>query len=360
MRSNLRIESRAALLIVALLGFSIHAWAHTIGISRGEYRIAGNGVTMHMVMARPEFLAAVASLDSNLDGTLSPSELSASRLDIEKVFVGGTEVLNANDRCAGTLDDVRLTEEDGVSLRATFQCKASARSLTFQLMFLSGLSHGHRHLANVTGDSNFNVVAYEGNSDFQSSAGQTADRKQSWTEAVLSMFRLGIHHILTGYDHLVFLFGLILVGGRVRSILMMITAFTVAHSITLGMSALHIVSPNTHLVEPAIALSIAYIGIENWFVRTASHRWRVTLLFGLIHGFGFAGALHQIALPHTQIPAALLSFNLGVEVGQLAVLSVTLPVVLSLRKQSWFANRGVKALSAGIALAGACWFWVRI
>src|SRR5205814_169801 len=110
----------------------------------------------------------------------------------------------------------------------------------------------------------------------------------SWMDAAWPLFRLGVQHILTCYDHLVFLLGLILVGGRFRSIMVVITAFTVAHSITLGMAALQIVAPSTRLVEPAIALSIAYIGVENWYVQNASRRWMITFPFGLIHGFGFA------------------------------------------------------------------------
>ena len=134
------------------------------------------------------------------------------------------------------------------------------------------------------------------------------------------MLKLGVEHILTGADHLVFLLGLILVGGSLRSLVGVVTAFTLAHSITLALAALSIFAPSPRLVEPAIALSIAYVGVENLFVNDASKRWRITFPFGLIHGFGFAGALREIALPRAQLPIALVSFNLGVELGQLGVL----------------------------------------
>src|SRR5690606_7734829 len=106
------------------------------------------------------------------------------------------------------------------------------------------------------------------------------------------------------------------------------------------------------LVEPAIALSIVYVGIENFFVRDASKRWRITFPFGLIHGFGFAGALEEVALPRAQIPGALLFFNLGVEVGQLAVLAVVLPMIFWLRERDWFEPRAVRVVSGAVALAG--------
>jgi hypothetical protein len=113
-------------------------------------------------------------------------------------------------------------------------------------------------------------------------------------------------------------------------------------------------------VEPAIALSIAYIGVENWFVRSADRRWLLTLPFGLVHGFGFAGALGEVSIPAPDVPLALGAFNVGVEVGQLAVLAVLLPLVLLLGRTRWFPDHGVKALSAAVALAGIVWFVGRV
>ena len=111
--------------------------------------------------------------------------------------------------------------------------------------------------------------------------------------------------------------------------------------------------------RPAIALSIAYVGIENFFVKDASKRWRITFPFGLIHGFGFAGALQEISMPRADIPYALVLFNLGVEAGQLAVLAVVLPLVLLARRKDQFKLVGVKLMSAGIVAAGVIWFVLR-
>lgn len=171
---------------------------------------------------------------------------------------------------------------------------------------------------------------------------------------------MGIEHILMGYDHLIFLFGLVLVGGRLRALLLVITAFTLAHSITLGLAVLSIWAPPGRIVEPLIALSVAYVGIENQFVKDAEKRYRITFPFGLIHGFGFAGALGEISLPRAEIPKALVGFNLGVEAGQLAALALVLPLVLEARKRPWFADKGVKYLSFGIAGLGLVWFVLRI
>ena len=194
----------------------------------------------------------------------------------------------------------------------------------------------------------------------QKTAEAPAANAGSQTTSFTAMVWTGVQHILTGYDHLAFLVGLLLLGGRLRSLIGTITAFTVAHSITLGLAVLRVVSLSPAIVEPAIALSIAYVGIENLFVRDASKRWRITFPFGLVHGFGFAGALMELDLPRAQLPVALFAFNLGVELGQLGVLAVVLPLVLLARKRAWFRNWGVKALSLAIAVAGVVWFVQRV
>jgi len=233
-------------------------------------------------------------------------------------------------------------------------------TLRFDFPVLDELALGHRHIASAEiGGKNLDAVLSRKSRSFDvvvGGRGTSAPRRLS----ALDMIRLGIEHILTGYDHLVFLFGLVLVGGKWRSLLLVITAFTVGHSITLGLAALGIYTPSPRIIEPAIALSIAYVGVENYFVSNADKRWRITLPFGLIHGFGFAGALREVALPRADIPLALVSFNVGVEIGQLAIMAVVLPVVLYARKQEWFKNAGVKTLSAAITVAGVVWFVTRV
>lgn len=347
-----------ALVVLALAFSRVGALqAHTVGISRGEYRVVGPVINAELVLARPELLGAIPGLDINRDGALSQSELSAGRASVEDVFVHGLEVRTPSASCAGALQDLLLSEEDGVAIRASYRCLQEPESVQFKMKFFGALSHGHRHLAAATaGSASVHAVAYADNAAFQIEpfAGQTRSGV-AWP-----LFRLGIQHILTGYDHLVFLLGLILIGGRIRPLLAAITAFTVAHSITLGVATLQIWAPSSRFAESAIALSIAYIGVENWFVKNASRRWLITFPFGLVHGFGFAGALHQIALPHDEIPKALFSFNGGVEAGQLAVLALVLPAILWLRGRPWFADHGVKAISGAIALAGVWWFVVRV
>jgi hydrogenase/urease accessory protein HupE len=350
---------RAATLAIFLCMAFVSAEAHTVGISRGAYRVSGADVQMDLVFARPELAGSIQGIDADHDGTISASELLAGRAAIESFFIRGIEVKAQPGTCAGIIESVALVEEDGISINAAYHCSGPSAAV-IDLKFLRALSTGHRHLTAVGGSANTHGVAYAGNTAFSIPFQAVSVAKASVWGKVWPLFLLGIQHILTGYDHLIFLLGLILVGGRIRQLLLVITAFTLAHSITLGVSALQIWSPSTRFVEPAIALSIAYIGIENWFVHDASRRWMITFPFGLIHGFGFAGALRQIALPHSEMPIALLSFNLGVEAGQLSVLAVVLPLIVLLRRRRWFVDRGVKTLSAAVALAGLCWFAIRI
>lgn len=167
---------------------------------------------------------------------------------------------------------------------------------------------------------------------------------------------LGVEHILSGFDHLLFLLGLIVAGGNLRSLLWTVSAFTLAHSITLAASVLGVVSVNGEWVEALIALSIAYVGVENLLRRTQNlNRAHLTFGFGLVHGLGFASALREIGVPADRAGGALVCFNLGVELGQLAVLSVVLPLLVRLRRSERVARLGMPALNAALVAAGVIW-----
>jgi hypothetical protein len=174
------------------------------------------------------------------------------------------------------------------------------------------------------------------------------------TMSVGSFFFLGVEHIITGYDHLLFLLVLILCGGNLIQILKIITAFTLAHSLTLAAAALNIITLPSVLVEAVIALSIAYVAFENLYPRYAiSKRWTISFVFGLMHGFGFSSVLREIGLPQDNLIWSLLNFNLGVEAGQLAAVVLVLPVLFWLRKTAWEAKvvRVVSAVVMGVGIA---------
>jgi hydrogenase/urease accessory protein HupE len=172
----------------------------------------------------------------------------------------------------------------------------------------------------------------------------------------------GIHHILIGPDHLLFLVGLLLLGGSTRRLAVIVTAFTLAHSITLSLAVLDILSPPARLVEPAIALTIVYVGMDNLLVRGGRDvRAWIALAFGFIHGFGFASVLREMDLPSRALGWSLLSFNVGVEIGQLLVVVSVASVLAALRSRNEeFGTRLAFAASLVVVVAGAFWFIQRV
>jgi len=180
----------------------------------------------------------------------------------------------------------------------------------------------------------------------------------------LEFIKLGIEHIWTGYDHLLFLFGLLIVCRRFGAMVAIVSCFTVAHSITLALATWDIVTLPSRPVEAAIAASIVYVGVENLIRRGAEPhgRWALTFVFGLVHGFGFAGALRELGGGGggTGIAMPLFTFNLGVEIGQVAVTAAVLPIVWRLRRNATFTRLGIPALSAMVTVAGLYWLIERL
>jgi hydrogenase/urease accessory protein HupE len=169
---------------------------------------------------------------------------------------------------------------------------------------------------------------------------------------------LGFTHIVPhGLDHMLFVLGIYLLSIRARSVLLQVSAFTLAHSITLGLSLYGLVSVSPRIVEPLIAVSIAYVAIENIFL-SELRSWRVALVFGfgLLHGMGFAGALKDLGLPRSEFLTALLTFNLGVEAGQLAVIGAAFVLVgWPCAHRVWYRSR--VAVPASALIASTAIFW---
>jgi hypothetical protein len=172
----------------------------------------------------------------------------------------------------------------------------------------------------------------------------------------------GIHHIAIGPDHILFIVGLLLLGGSVLRLLGIVSAFTVGHSITLSLAALGLVTPPARVIEPAIALSIVYVGADNLLAAGGRDvRPWIALFFGLVHGFGFASVLREIGLPPRALGISLFSFNLGVEIGQAVIVVIVAALLAAVRTRSpRVAHQVATAGSVVVILAGAYWFIQRI
>lgn len=242
--------------------------------------------------------------------------------------------------------------EDGLALHARWACPVDAGELLVRPGFLEYFPPGHTHLSRIEfspGEIS-QRVAQRDDPSFE------VRRTRSPGREFWRFLLLGVEHIFTGYDHLAFLLGLLLLGGSVGQMVKIVTAFTVAHSITLALAALDVLAPPVRAVEVLIAASILFVGAENlWALRRRTpdsalrHRWLLTFAFGLVHGFGFAAVLRQMHLPRAVLATGLVSFNLGVECGQVCVVVVALPLLRSLQKARAFAP----VASACVAALGA-------
>ncbi len=182
-------------------------------------------------------------------------------------------------------------------------------------------------------------------------------------EVMKTFIPAGIHHILIGPDHLLFLFGLLLLGGSWKSLVKIVTAFTLGHSLTLSLASLGIFSPPASIIEPAIALSIVVVGADNLLRGRDGPDLRpwAALVFGLVHGFGFANVLREFGLPREALAWSLFSFNVGVEIGQLTVVAVVASVLEFIRRRSQAIGRRVTVVGSIIVIcAGTFWFVQRV
>ena len=189
-----------------------------------------------------------------------------------------------------------------------------------------------------------------------------AGTTQGAIEVMKTFIPSGIHHIMIGPDHILFLVGLLLLGGSWFALLRIVTAFTVGHSITLSLAALNYITPPASIIEPAIALSIVFVGADN-LVRGDGRDLRgwVALVFGLVHGFGFANVLREFGLPSEALGWSLFSFNVGVEIGQVAIVLVVAAALAAVRHYSvGMGRRVVFAGSVVVIAAGTYWFVERV
>lgn len=240
-------------------------------------------------------------------------------------------------------------EEDAVSWRASLSCAHGPR--TYHADFLATAAPGHRHV--VQGEGAPLVLDASLPSGVLTAAAGAGS-------VALSFLVMGVEHVLLGFDHLAFLLALLLVARTWRQVAAVVTTFTVAHSVTLISAAWGWVSAPGWLVEPVIAASIVYAGVDNLLHPERPHRLGLVFGLGLVHGLGFAGALGELGLPSAHALIGLLAFNGGVEVGQLLVALVAVPAIAwAARLPSW-ERVGLPACSVAVALLGVWWLVERV
>ena len=241
---------------------------------------------------------------------------------------------------------------DRVTFVVDYACPAHMRELTVRDDMFDVLGADHHTLARIDAGGHTTQFAFAPES--RQTRVTLADTAATTGQA--SFVWLGIEHILTGWDHLLFLLGLLLCGGGWLGLTKIITAFTLAHSVTLALAVLDVVTLPDRLVEAVIALSIAFVAAENLFGKPViTRRWLVSFCFGLVHGFGFSSALRELGLPSSGLMLSLFGFNVGVELGQGVVVAVALPALFMLRRTRW-ERRMVWSSSLAILLIGMVLF----
>lgn len=251
------------------------------------------------------------------------------------------------------------TNQDSALIVLRFDCGATTGTLFYDATkLLAAQGAKGKHLVTLEGTDNAGqTMLYPDDPPLDLSKPLETTAELMW-----KFLKAGVEHIVTGYDHLCFLFALILWATRIWPVVKIVTAFTISHSITLSLAALNIVTLPSTLVESLIAASIVFVAVENYFSRDVDNRWRNTFFFGFIHGFGFASALTEMGVPQGGVVTALAAFNIGVELGQIAIVFAVMPILFFIDKQTG-GNRSEKlvyVVSALIAVAGVYWFLERI
>ena len=304
----------------------------------------------------------VAPFDDNHDGQLSADEIRAHQIELRALLDEKIRLTDGGHVGTLTVEPVaspaqfknlNITPGTHSTLLLVYTWPRPVRALTIRYgLFVPGVSTASC-LATILQRGRVRSVVFtpESREVSISLSGMVA-----WAQA-RGFVALGIEHILTGYDHILFLLSLLMLGGGLRSLLKIVSAFTVAHSITLSLAVLNIVTLPARWVESAIALSIIYVAAENFWRkdRALRSRWLVTFGFGLVHGLGFASILKEFAIPRSSLALSLAGFNLGVEIGQVAIVTAAYLILRVVQTQPWdVALR--RLVSAGAVAVGLIWF----
>jgi hydrogenase/urease accessory protein HupE len=339
--------------MLALFLMTTPVFAHDPGLSAVELRFQGDALEARLSFSRAE-LESLGRIDADHDGQATKAELDAAG---ERLRAIGREAVEIKiDERLLTADEIHVSADDSNAIHFDLSFKNAAGShIAFRSKLIEKLALGHKQyltLKGATDQSGASRMLDAKNPVFESSLAGISEKQGSFWGFLL----LGVEHILIGFDHIAFLLALLLAGGSLREAAKIITSFTAAHSLTLALATLNIVNLPSSIVEPLIAVSIIYVGLENIFRPQARRRWLLTFGFGLIHGFGFASVLRELGVGSgTGAIVPLASFNLGVEIGQIAIAALVLPLIWKLREQPRFAFRYVPAFSILIASLGGYW-----
>jgi hydrogenase/urease accessory protein HupE len=380
------------LAILAMMGMLFPSLAHAHAYSASYTNIKMNPDKTQFVFAIDtlSIIELIEDIDKNKNKELEKSEMKEKNHDLEEL-VHHHLTLDLNNRQQEPILEKMVLEkkEDKIFLTyyLTFPAFTAGDTLSFNDgLYVNDPATNYVNLisfefAGTTGQAilqgkerTWTILLAEAQEE-QSQDGQTSQPEENQTQpdstqevdpnveastsSWFSFLKLGMLHILTGYDHLLFLLALLLRKQTFKQYAAIITSFTIAHSITISLAVLGVITLPSRFVESVIAFSIVYVALENIFRKEIRHRWGLTFLFGLIHGLGFANILKEMNIPKADLALALVNFNIGIEVVQLALVLLVLPLLTYMfrLKSSGFI---IKAGSIIVAVLGAFWLIERL
>lgn len=314
--------------------------------------MAGDRVDYNLVVSAHD-LAIALGMETDLVAPVPRAAFEARQAAIDSYLTQRLTVRADGQACAASAiitDFALLPQEIGLAL--TYRCTQPIRELTLGYGLFFELDRTHRALGRLIlpgGEEEFLFDRSLTRLDV------TVDRPKPpapWLERATRLVMLGIEHILSGADHVLFLVALLIGARGFWPLVQIVTAFTIAHSLTLGLAWFGVIDLPGRLVEVAIALSIVYVALGNILSRNLGHRWALAGGFGLVHGLGFYAALRDLELAREGVVTTLLGFNIGVELGQLAIVAVVYGPLTWAARRSWYPAAAKTGSAAIVAVAG--------
>ena len=361
---------RPLLTTAFLLLFPAWGFPHAGNVSYSQITVQGRQVRQQIRILVEELLMAVP-LDRNQDGTLDQEELEAGREELTLYLQQKVEIISRDVTLPLRIDSLEMSElevddqeelEPFLFVELIFEAPNLVGAFSMRCRLLDDVDIRHDNFAKIIirGQSRPFVFTPYNTFVYDPGGGRSTSRLVPDLWSTFNNFALlGAEHIFSGYDHILFLIGLLLVAARFSETFKVVTAFTIAHSFSLALAALEIIEVSSRIVEPFIALSIMYVAAENFFSWFPVQRWMISFGFGLIHGLAFAQGLQVLDLPKAQFVTALLSFNVGIEMAQVLIVAVTFPLILAVAKVPW-RLRAIQGLSAVLFLLGTLWLIERV
>jgi hydrogenase/urease accessory protein HupE len=343
----------------------VAAQAHQVNLTSARVTLGGDrsvSVEVALKGSDADRLAGTKIFDAQRD-QVDPALMDASAAPIIAYVTAHLAVTGADGRACMPGTAALVPDGDGVIFRNRFSCRDVGGDIVYRSTVLTDIDPAARQVVLIGDGDNVPQALLDSTNTTVTLSAPSPPLRATLTRYLA----MGVEHIFLGYDHIAFLVAVVLWAKRLVPVIKIVTAFTIAHSITLSLATLDVVVIPSVIVEPAIAASIVYVAVENFFTRNIDGRWRITFAFGLVHGFGFAGALREIGLPAHAVVAALAAFNIGVEIGQVAIVSIVVPALIALdRLVAPDKNEPVRAaplvygLSALITALGSYWFLIRV